>query len=120
MRFGVRKDNNQGLIVTTAGPDLVHDMPVLRVTSFVVRKVMWSNNTGANITIIFGTQTNALAWVPLFPTILCVNGLDGELDEAMLPAVEFRFDQTAGAGTTGDLMVQASAINLILRAEVEE
>ena len=68
---GVRKANNQGLVTTTAGPDLVHDMPVQDDVTVKIRKIMWSNNTGANETIIFGTQDNVApaGWVPLFPTI---------------------------------------------------
>jgi len=115
---GIRTANNQGLITTTAGPDICHLLTTGR--SAVIRKIMWENNTGAPETLIFGTLDNAAVWVPLLPTIHCLNGFDGELREEELPAVEFRVDRTAGAGTTGDILVQASGINLLVRIELEE
>lgn len=117
---GVRIANNQGLVTTTAGPDLVHDMPTANPTTVKIRKIFWSNNTGANETIIFGTQTNAAVWVPLLPTITCINGFEGAIPEEEIPDVEFAVDGTVGAGTTGDIMVQASAVGILIRMEVEE
>ena len=122
--MSIRKANNQGLVITTAGPDLIHDMPTANPTTVKVKKIMWSNNTGANGTLIFGTQNNAAGWVPLFPTITCINGFDGELNEWEVPNVEFVVDARAAAlGRTGDIMVQvapAGAIGIIVRLEVEE
>lgn len=122
--MGVRKANNQpvatrGLLTATAGPDLMHTIPLNRTVR--IRKIMWSNHTGANITLIFGTQTTALGWMPLFPTIECINGFDGELEEELIPAIEFALDATAGAaGVTGNIFVQASAVGILVRLEVEE
>lgn len=115
---GERKANNAGLITTTAGPDLCHTLPVGRTVK--IKKIMWYNNTGAQETLIFGTQTNVGGWVPLFPTISCVNTMDGELIEREIPNVEFQFDTTPAAGTTGNILVQASAVGILVRLEVEE
>ena len=115
---GIKKANNAGLVTTTAGPDLCHTLPVGRHVK--IRKIMWENNTGAPETLIFGTQDNAGVWVPELPPIHCLNGFDGELQEAEIPAVVFNNDRTAAAGTTGDILVQASGINLQVRIEVEE
>ena len=120
---GIRKANNQpvaagGLVTTTAGPDLCHTLPVARTVK--IRKILWSNNTGALETLIFGTQDNAAVWVPLFPTIACLNGFDNELLEEDIPEVEFVNDRTPAAGMTGNILVQASAVGIIIRLEVEE
>lgn len=121
-RVGVRKGNNAGLVIVAAvfpAYQLLHTLPIGRTVK--IRKVMWYNNTGANITFILGTETNVPAWLPLFPTILAINGFDGELNEEDLPDVEFANDRTAGAaGRTGSIHVQASAINLQISLEVEE
>lgn len=119
---GIRKPNNAGvagLVTTTAGPDLCHTLPVGRTVK--IRKIMWSNNTGAAETLIFGTQDNAAGWVPLFPTIACINGFDGELNMDELPEVEFVNDRQAAAlGLTGNILVQGSAVGILVRLEVEE
>lgn len=120
-RVGVRKPNNAGLVVTTAGPDLLHTIPLLRTVKVV--KVMWYNNTGALANIILGTVDNAVpaGWVPLFPTIACVNTFDGELEEALCPDIEFINDRQAGAlGMTGSIWVQGSVAGILVRLEVEE
>lgn len=122
--MGIRKANNQGLVITTAGPDVCHLMPAVNPTTVIIRKIMWYNNTGAQETLIFGTQDNAVpaaGWVPLFPTINCVNTMDGELMEWEIPEIEFVVDNRAGvAGQTGDILVQASAVGIEVRLEVEE
>jgi hypothetical protein len=122
MKTGIRKPNNggvAGLVTTTAGPDLCHTLPAGRTAK--IRKIMWSNHTGAAGNIIFGTQDNAGVWVPLLPTIQCINGFDGELPEIEIPEVEFRVDRTpAPAGLTGNILVQASIVGILIRLEVEE
>ena len=115
---GIRKGNNAGLFVTTGANDLLHTLPANR-TAFI-RKILWYNNTGAGVTLIFGTLSNVAGWVPLFPTILAINALDGGYEEALIPAVEFVNDRTAAAGTTGNIHVQASAAGVLIRLEVEE
>lgn len=124
--MGNRKANNQpiatfGLLTTTAGPDLLHTLPTGRTCK--IRKIMWYNNTGAQETLILGTEDNVApaGWVPLFPAISCINGFDGELTEEELPEIEFIADTRAGvAGRTGDIHVQASAVGILVRLEVEE
>ena len=121
--MGIRKANNAGLVLTTAGPDLCHTMPVATPTTVKIKKIMWYNNTGALENLIFGTQDNVApaGWVPLFPAIACVNTFDGELTEQELPDIEFVVDTQAGAlGQTGDIFVQASAAGILIRLEVEE
>lgn len=119
LRIGLLKENNQpvaarGLLTTTAGPDLIHSIPLRR--TFKIRRVIWSNNTGANETLIFGTLTNAGVWVPLLPTITAITGFHDTED---LPDVEFVNDRAA-VGMTGDAYVQASAVGLLVRLQVEE
>ena len=124
--MGIRKPNNAGLVITTAGPDVVHTIPTANPTTVIIRKIMWSNNTGIGGTLIFGTQDNVAApgWIPLLPTITCLNGFDGEIREEDLPEIEFSFNAAVGVlGTTGNILVQvapAGAIGILIRLEVEE
>lgn len=123
---GIRKPNNQGLVVTTAVAvgDLCHLLPLGRKA--VIRKIMWYNNTGALATLTFGTWDNTLPaalFVPLLPTIACVNTFDGELTELELPKVTFQLNLTPvalGNGTTGNIYVVSSVANLLVRLEIEE
>lgn len=124
-KWGEPKANNQGLVVCAGvfpAPDLLHILPRGRTAKVV--KILWYNNTGAPITLILGTVDNvvpAAGWVPLLPTLVAINGVDGGMEEAYLPAVEFVNDRTAGAaGTTGAIWVQTSAVGLIIRLEVVE
>jgi hypothetical protein len=123
-RRGILVPNSAGLVTTLAAGTLgalVHTLST--GSSAIVRKIMWSNNTGAAITIILGTQTNATPGVftALLPTITCVNGQHDFLTEDELPDVIFRPDRTAApAGFTGNIYVWASAINVFVRATVEE
>lgn len=123
--MGIRKANNIGLVSTTivATGNVCHTMPTASPTTVVIRKIMWSNNTGAPVTLIFGTRDNVApaGWVPLFPTITCINSFDGELTEEEIPEIEFAVDGRAGvAGMTGDIAVLASAAGVLVRLEVEE
>jgi hypothetical protein len=124
LRVGVLKANNspiatRGLVTTAAGPDLCHLLPIGR--SVVIRKAMWYNNTGANVTLIFGSQTTALGWLPLMPAMLALSPFDGWYEETHIPDVEFYLDPTAGAaGMTGNIFVQASGAGVLLRLTVEE
>lgn len=126
LRVGILKSNNQpvaarGLVTTTAGPDLCHTLPMGRTA--IIRKVMWYNLNAVNVTLIFGTQDNVApaGWVPLLPTIIAIAGLDDWYEETHLPEVEFVNDRTAGAaGMTGNILVQASAINVMIRLTIEE
>ncbi|MDD3494179.1 MAG: hypothetical protein PHZ19_11865, partial [Candidatus Thermoplasmatota archaeon] len=80
-----------GIVTTTAvaATDIVHQISLNR--SFYVLKIMWYQNTGANMTLIFGTLSNAgvPAMVQMFPTQLAVNGIPGGMLDEELVGVEF-------------------------------
>lgn len=121
--MGIIKIGNVGLVTTTAGPDLCHTLPVDPVSgiarSVILRKIM-AYNPGADATLVFGTQTNVGGWVPMLPTLVAVGPFDNEWLPEELPQIEFRRDTTAAAGTTGNILVQSSALNLLILIEVEE
>ena len=131
--MGIRKAGNAGLILATTGGgvwDLLHTIPVTTIQgvtfpsrTFVIRKVMWYNNTGANATLQIGTQNAVPAFVPLLPTIYALNLFDGELTEAELPYVEFcQVSAVAAAAVrfNGNAYVLASAAGVLVAVEVEE
>jgi hypothetical protein len=130
MRKGIRIPNSGGLITTTAGPDLVHTLSQyttaggnVTVRSAIIRKIMAYNNTGANVTLIFGTRdrTGAPAFVPLMPAFVVINALDNEWEEVNIPAVEFKINRALlAAGREGNIWVQASAGAVLLVLELEE
>ena len=95
----------------------------------VIKKIMWYNNTGGNGFLRIGA-TVAAAFTQLLPSILMVNGVDGELGEAEIPicgnAPEgFFADTTVATLTTGDIVVQGTVgaaipnCRVILEVEVE-
>ena len=105
-----------GIVTTTAvaATDIVHQIPVGR--SFYVTKIMWYQNTGGNMTLLFGTLSNAgvPALVQMFPTQLAVNGMPGGMLEEELADVEFMLNsQAAPNGWTGDLYVESYAAGVI-------
>lgn len=127
MNRGILLPNSQGLVTTTAVAtgDLVHTLstPSLSGCSAKIVKIMYSNNTGANGTLIFGTQNNAAvpAFVALFPTITCINGFDDYVSERFIPDVIFRADGSAApAGRSGDIYVVSSVAGILVRITVEE
>ena len=118
---GMYIPNSSGLVTTTAvvTGDLVHTLSV--GASARIRKIMFSNNTGANITLIFGTQQFAAAvFIASLPTIMCITGFDGELTEDQIPDVIWRIDRTAAAGSNGNIYVVSSAAGVLVRLTVEE
>ena len=135
-RVGIRKPGNAGtvagtsLVTTTAGNDLLHTIALTTIgqqtftaKSFVIRKVMWYNNTGANVTLSIGTLNATPAFVVMLPTILALNTFDGQLREEDLPAVEFMSVQVAAAAAVrynGNAYVLASAAGVLISIEVEE
>lgn len=118
LRVGIRRAGNAGLVTTTAGPDLCHTLTANRTA--IIRKIMWYNPNAANVTLIFGTQNNVAAWVPMLPTIVTVGLLDGERLEEELPDTEFLNDRAPAAGMTGNILVQANGLNVLITIEVEE
>jgi|GEM_PF-2020298 len=130
-RIGVRKAGNAGLVTTTmGGPDLLHTIPMMTVQTvtfpsrtFIIRKIMWYNNTGANTTLAIGTRNAVPGNVQLLPTIYALNGFDGELGEADLPAVEFIASNVTAAAAVrldGNAYVVCPVAGVLIAIEVEE
>lgn len=114
-----------GIVITSAvGTDPIHQVPVGR--SFYVSKIMWYHALVGNVLLVFGTLSNALAMVPMFPTQLALAGIPGELLEEELVGVEFMLNsQAAPAGWNGNLIVTATLAGVIvagvqISAEVAE
>lgn len=110
-----------GIVTTTgaAATDMIHQVPLGR--SFYVRKLMWYQVTGGNITLVFGTLSNAGVMVQMFPTQLALSGIPGGLGEADLVAVEFMLNsQAAPNGWTGSLYVTSSVAAVDISCEVAE
>ena len=111
-------------IVTTTGPaatDIIHAIPLLR--SFYVLKLVWYQVTGANITLVFGTLSNAPVpvMVQMFPTQLAITGVVGGRVEEELTGVEFMLNNLAAPnGWDGSLYVTSSAAGVEISAEVAE
>jgi hypothetical protein len=124
MKKGIIIPNNAGLVTTTllaANGDLVHTLSVGRTAK--LRKIMWSNNTGAAGTLQFGTVSGTPAFVGLMPLITCLNGFDGELNETELPVVEWKVWTNLAVvanARTGNITVQASVAGILVICEVEE
>ena len=78
----------------------------------VIKKIMWFNNTGGNGFLRIGA-TIAAVFTQLLPSILMVNGVDGELGEDEIPICGntpegFAPDTTPATVTTGNIVVQAT------------
>jgi hypothetical protein len=81
------------------------------------------NNTGAAVTLIFGTRDRQAipVFVALMPALVAVNGIDNEWGEDLIPAVEFKINRgLVAAGREGNIWVQASAVGVTLVLELEE
>ena len=116
---GVRMANNQGLFALTGGNDLIHVLSIGRKA--VIRKIMCYNNTGANVTLQFGTLTAVPAFVALLPIFVAIDTLDNQWTEEEIPYFEFVLNTSAGAaGRVGDIYCLAGAATPTLWLEVEE
>jgi hypothetical protein len=120
---GVRKAGNQGMVTTRLTPlfDPCHLIPLNRTAR--ITKIMAYNNTGADVTLQFGTQdaTAVPLFVQLFPDLVAIDTLDNEWLETEIPAVEFALDSRAGVlGRSGNIEVRASAAGVLVLIEVEE
>lgn len=109
-------NDGPGIVTTTAAAatDIIHLLPTGR--SFYVLKLMWYNTLGVNMTLLFGTLSNAgvPALVQMFPTQQALAGVPGGLNDADLVGVEFMLNsQAAGAGWTGDLYVESYVAGVI-------
>lgn len=129
MRPYIIKANNQGLITTTAGNDLVHVLGTNRSAtagrrSGIITKILAYNNVGANVTLQFGTLDTVPAFHAYLPTLLALNGLENIWDETMLPPVEFSVLNTvpnvAANNRIGDIYVVSSIAGVLLSIELKE
>lgn len=120
---GIRQPNNQGLVATAiGGNDLLHTLSTGRTAR--ITKIMAWNDSGGNVVLQFGTNTNVPAFVQLFPDLLALNaGLDNIWMETEIPWLIFAIDTSAGAlGVTGDIRVNTNPLtaNIDILLEVEE
>lgn len=125
----IRKANSIGL-VTTTGPataDLLHLNGTSRsgaVRSSIIRKILCYNNTGANVTLQFGTR-DYTAPIPLFvqvlPDLLAINGLENVWREEEIPSAEFSQLLLAGVlGREGNIYVVSSVAAVLVLIDVDE
>ena len=129
-RHAIRKAGNTGLVVTTvvATGNLCHTLPVATSPrgprTAIITKILAYNNTGANVTLQFGTWDRTVAgalFVAMLPILVAIDTFDNQWTEAELPPVEFASNTTVGAnGRTGDIYVVASVANVIVVIEVKE
>ena len=109
-----------------ANGNLLHTLPTGRTCK--ITKICAYNNTGANLTLLFGTRDRAVApaLVQLLPDLVAINAFDNEWTEEDLPAVEFAADLTPlAAGRLGDIYVVAGTVaapvaGVIIVIEVRE
>lgn len=133
MRAAIRKAGNAGLVTTTAvaAGNTLHTMPTRAIAgprTARVTKIMAWNNTGAALTLLIGTRDRAAvpAFVQLLPDLWCLNSIDNEWTEDIIPAVEWASDESLlAAGRSGDIVVVAGTVavpvaGIIIAIEVEE
>ena len=129
-RIAIRKAGNTGLVTTTvvATGNLCHTLPVAITPrgprTAIITKILAYNNTGANVTLQFGTWDRTVAgalFVALLPILVAIDTLDNEWLETGLPPIEFAANTTVGAnGRTGNIYVVASAAAVTVVIEVAE
>lgn len=123
-RASIRKANSVGLVISTAGPDLVHTLGTARsgvLRTAIIRKIMAYNNTGGDVVLQFGTVNAIPAFVQYLPSLLAVNGLDSEWGEDEIPAVEFSLvNQVGAAFRAGNIWLQSAAVGVLVIIEVDE
>jgi hypothetical protein len=123
-RASIRKPNSVGLVLSTAGPDLVHTLGISRSgipRTAIIRKIMAYNNTGADVLLQFGTVDAVPAFVQYLPDLLAVNGLDSEWGETDIPVVEFSLvNQVGVAFRAGNIWLQSNDVGVLVIIEVEE
>lgn len=119
--WGDPKAGNAGLVPTTGLNDLLHTTSIGRTAK--ITKVLAYNNTGADVTLQFGTLDRQAvpAFVQLLPELVAINLFDNEWTELDLPAVEFASNTSLlAAGRTGHIYVLASAALVDVVIEVQE
>ncbi len=128
-RVGLRKAGNGGLVVGTAAAtgDVLHTMPTRAIAglrSAIILKIMCYNNTGAGVTLQFGTLDRnpaGAAFVALLPIFFALNGLDNVWQEEEIAAIEWISSEAlTAAGRTGDIRCVTGAAGVTLAIEIEE
>ena len=127
-RDAIRKAGNAGLVIMTAGNDLLHTLPTgtapVSGKSAIITKILAYNDTGANVTLQFGTLDLVAPianFVQLLPILVAIDTLDNEWGESDIPAIEFIANTTAGAnGRLGDIYVLASAAAVTVAIEIKQ
>lgn len=123
-RASIRKPNSEGLVLSTAGPDLLHTLGINRSgipRSAIIRKIMAYNNTGGNARLQFGTVDAVPAFVQYLPDLVAVNGLDNEWEETLIPVVEFSLvNQVGVAFRAGNIWLQSDTVGVLIIIEVDE
>ncbi len=115
---GIRMANSQGVFTLTAGNDLIHNLSLNRKA--VIRKIHCYNNTGAAVTLQFGTLNATPIFVALMPIFVAINTFDNVWEETEIVAFEFELNPAAGAAfRAGDIYCLASGA-AILSLEIEE
>lgn len=80
----------------------------------IIKKIAWRNRAGANGNLLIGFGDRTVAgsiFRQVFPSILMLNGVDGEIGEEALPVMGnsregFANDGTVTTGTTGNIIVE--------------
>ena len=129
-RNAIRKAGNIGVVATTvvATGNLLHTLPTATSPrgprTAIITKILAYNNTGANVTLQFGTWDRTVAgaiFVPLLPIFVAIDTFDNEWLESGIPPIEFASNTTVGAnGRTGNIYVVASAATVTVVIEVAE
>ena len=81
--------------------------------SAIIRKIMW-HNACANSSLSLGTGL-AGAFAAVLPAIVTLSGLDGQLNEADLPAVEIPY-----TAALPSITFQSTIAGITVTLEVEE
>lgn len=125
------------IIAVGAGDGAVSNASTLHTLSLnltaVIKKIMWFNRTGGNVLLWIGYNDLTVAaavFRQVLPSIFCVNGMDGELNEDDLPIcgntpLGFHADITAVTGSLGNIMGEvsnsaAAPNDFMVQIEVEE
>ena len=93
----------------------------------ILRKIMWRNASGVNSNLLVGygdLTAPASLFRQTLPSILMVNGVDGELGELELPIggntpEGFFPDTTLVTGSNGNIMVEADSAVVAVQVRVE-
>lgn len=111
-RSGIRKTSAPIASPVTGAAIALYNITIGR--SAIIRKIKWINACGAASNLSIG-QGLLGAFAALMPVIVTLNGLDGELLEEDLPAVEFQYTAALPAIT-----FESTVAGITVQIEVEE